>query len=43
MAERLGAILAGPRHPLTHRGFAHAHGLGDLVLRPAVLLELPGW
>jgi hypothetical protein len=42
VAEGIWPTLAGAFHPLADRPFADAQGLGDLALRPAVLLELPG-
>jgi hypothetical protein len=40
--ERLGAGFAGPFHPLADGSLADTHGLGNLALRPALLLEVPG-
>jgi hypothetical protein len=40
--ESLGAGFAGPCHPLADGAFADPHGLGNLALRPALLLEVPG-
>ena len=42
MPERLGAPVAGPRHPLADGPLADPQGLGDLALSPALLLEVPG-
>jgi hypothetical protein len=42
MPEGLQTAMAGPRHPLADGALADAEGFGDLVLRPALLLELPG-
>jgi hypothetical protein len=40
--ERLGTNVAGPCHPLTDRARADPQRLGNLALRPALLLEVPG-
>jgi hypothetical protein len=40
--ERLLAPFAGLFHPLTDGAFAHAEGLGNVGLFPAVLLQLKG-
>jgi hypothetical protein len=37
----LRALHTGTCHPLADSGFADAHGLGDLALRPTVLQEFP--
>lgn len=37
----LGALRAGPCHPLADGGFADAHRLGDGALGPTVLQECP--
>jgi hypothetical protein len=42
MAQGLRAAFACAPHPLADRGFADAQGLGNLALRPALLLVLPG-
>jgi hypothetical protein len=42
MAKRIRSSGAGPFHPLTDGSFAHAAGLGDLALGPALLFEVPG-
>jgi hypothetical protein len=42
MAQGLGAAVACAPHPLADRGFADAQSLGNLALRPAFLLMLPG-
>jgi hypothetical protein len=42
MAKRVRSSGAGPCHPLTDGAFAHAEGLGDLALGPALLFEVPG-
>jgi hypothetical protein len=41
-SERLRSPLPGTRHPLTDGPLADAQGLGNLVLGPALLLEVPG-
>jgi hypothetical protein len=41
-SERLRSPLPGTRHPLTDGPLADAQGLGNLVLGPAPLLEVPG-
>jgi hypothetical protein len=41
-SEGLRSPLPGARHPLTDGPRADAQGLGNLVLGPALLLELPG-
>jgi hypothetical protein len=43
MAQGLRAAFACAPHPLADGGFADAQGLGNLALRPALLLVLPGW
>jgi hypothetical protein len=40
--KRLGTDVAGPCHPLTDRALADTQGFGNLALRPALLLEVPG-
>jgi hypothetical protein len=42
MVQGLRAAFACAPHPLADRGFADAQGLGNLALRPALLLVLPG-
>jgi hypothetical protein len=42
MPEGFQTALAGPRHPLADGALADAQGVGDLALRPALVLELPG-
>lgn len=42
MAEGFRATLSATLHPLADRALAHAHGCGDLALRPALLFEVPG-
>jgi hypothetical protein len=42
VTERLGAALPGTRHPLADGAFADAKRLGNLALRPPLLLEAPG-
>jgi hypothetical protein len=42
MAQGLGTAVACAPHPLADRSFADAQGLGNLALRPAFLLMLPG-
>jgi hypothetical protein len=41
-AEGSWAPLTRTRHPLADGGFADPEGFGNLPLRPAFLLELPG-
>jgi hypothetical protein len=40
--KSLGADFAGPCHPLTDGPLADTQGFGNLALRPAPLLEVPG-
>jgi hypothetical protein len=40
--ERIGAGGACPFHPLADGSLAATHGLGNLALRPTLLLEVPG-
>jgi hypothetical protein len=40
--EGIGTSVAGPFHPLADGPLADLYGLGDLALRPALLLEVPG-
>jgi hypothetical protein len=42
MAQSLRAALAGACHPLADGPFADAQGVGNLALRPALVLEVPG-
>ncbi len=42
MAEGFRTTLSATLHPLADRALAHAHGCGDLALRPALLFEVPG-
>ena len=42
MSEGLRSPLTGTGHPLADRPFADTQGFGDLALRPALLLEVPG-
>jgi hypothetical protein len=42
MAQGLRAAFACAPNPLADSGFADAQGLGNLALRPAFLLMLPG-
>jgi hypothetical protein len=42
VAQRTRTIFLGSAHPLTHRTFAHAEGLRDVFLFPALLIQLPG-
>jgi hypothetical protein len=42
MAQGLRAALASACHPLADGPFADTQGRGDLALRPALLLEVPG-
>ncbi len=42
MPEGLQTAMAGPRHPWADGALADAEGFGDLALRPALVLELPG-
>jgi hypothetical protein len=41
VTERLGAGFAGPFHPLADGVLADPQRLGNLALRPALLLEVP--
>ena len=42
MPEGLQTAIAGTCHPLADGSLADAYGFGDLALRPALVLELPG-
>ncbi len=42
MPQRLWASLTGTFHPLAHGRLADAQRLGNLALRSALLLEVPG-
>ncbi len=42
MAEGFRTTLSATLHPLADRALAHAHGCGDLALRPALLFEVRG-
>jgi hypothetical protein len=42
MPQRLWAAIAATFHPLAHGRLADAQRRGNLALRPALLLEVPG-
>jgi hypothetical protein len=41
-AQRLFTFSGGASHPPADRAFRHVEGLGDLLVRPAVVLESEG-
>jgi hypothetical protein len=42
LAESFWTTRTASLHPLADGALAHAHGRGDLTLRPALLFEVPG-
>jgi hypothetical protein len=41
-AQCLLSFFSGARHPLADGAFGHGEGFGDLVVRPAIALEVEG-